>query len=184
MRDLDPRFTSPEERRDYWPIARILLLAALLLLGGRWLLHNYPVPFLDQGAWIERRQRENDRLLSHYVDTLAERHDEEGTFPLGLVDLLRPTRVPGGIARGIPPRDAWGHRLRFFSDGSMFLLVSLGRDGVAETEDYHELRSGGLREAVCDDPDADLVVSDRGWHRRCDPDAPAGEGSVQKGVGE
>lgn len=170
MERIDPTFTSPDERRDYWPILRLVLLAALLLLGGRWVLRNYPVPFLDQSGYIEARQRDNDRILFFYVEALADHRRNTGSYPLGLVDLLRPTRVPGGIARGIPPRDAWDHPLRYFSDGEIFLLVSVGRDGESETEDYHELREAGSLLLVCDDPDADLVASDRGWHRRCPPD--------------
>jgi hypothetical protein len=174
--DIDPRFTSPEERRDFWPIGRLLIGFAVLALGGRWLVSNYPDPFLDQSAYLAKTQRENDRILRFYVEALAGHRESDGVFPLSLVDLLRPTRVPGGIVRGIPPRDAWNHPLRYFSDGEIYLLVSVGRAGEPQTEDYHEMREARLREAVCADPDADLVVSDRGWHQRCDPDleTPAG----------
>ena len=167
MERIDPNFTSPGETRNYCPILRLVLLAAALVLGVRWLTRTYPIPFLDQTAYIETRQRANDATLSFYLASLAEHRAETGAYPLTLIDLLRPTRVPGGIARGIPPRDAWDHPLRFFSDGEMFLLVSVGRDGEPETRDYHVLREANRRESVCDDPDADLVASDRGWHARC-----------------
>ena len=170
MQQIDPTFTSPGEKRDYWPFLRLVLLVGLLLLGGRWAQRNFAIPFLDQTAYVETKQRDNDRVLSFYLESLAAHHDDTGTYPLSLVDLLRPTRVPGGIARGIPPRDAWDHPLRYFSDGAIFLLVSVGRDGKAETEDYHELREAHARRQVCDDPNADLVASDRGWHHRCTPD--------------
>lgn len=169
MSQVDHNFTSPEEKRDYWPILRLILLAALLLFGGRWVVRHYPVPFFDQTAYVETKQRENDRILSFYADALRSHWEDEGTYPLGLIDLLHPTRVPGGIARGIPPRDAWDHPLRYFSDGQIFLLVSVGRDGKPETEDYHELREADSSHEVCGDPDADLVVSDVGWHQRCTP---------------
>ncbi len=167
MTDIDPTFTSPEEQRDYWPILRIVVLAAILVLGGRWVTRNYPVPFFDQSAYIEGRQRENDRILAFYAEALAEYRTDYDAFPSSLVDLLRPTRVPGGIARGIPPRDAWDHPLRYFSDGEMFLLVSVGRDGEPQTEDYHEFRLERSSRTICDDPDADVILSDRGWHQRC-----------------
>ncbi len=175
MTRIDPTFTSPEEKRDYWPILRIVLALALLGLGGRWVLRNYPVPFFDQTAYIEGRQRENDRVLSFYAEALAEHRADDGGFPASLVDLLRPTRVPGGIARGIPPRDAWDHPLRYFSDGEIYLLVSVGRDGEPETEDYHELREARSSRDICDQPDADVVLSDLGWHQRCVPPAAPGD---------
>ena len=169
VQPVDPGFTSPGERRDYWPILRLLLVIVLVVLGARWVLRTYPVPFLDQSAYLEARQRDNDEILTFYVGALDRYLAANEGFPPGLVDILRPTRVPGGIARGIPPRDAWGHPLRYFSDGKIYLLVSVGRDGEPETEDYHEYRQAGSSRDVCDDPDADLVVSDRGWHRYCSP---------------
>ena len=168
MSNIDPAFTSPDERRNYWPMLRLLLIGAVLILGGRWVMHNYPVPFLDQTIYLESRQADNDRVIEFYTEALQTHREETGSFPLNLVDALRPTRVPGGIGRGIPPRDAWDHRLRYFSDGEMFLLVSVGRDGESETEEYHELRQKNSRRDVCDEPDADLVASDRGWHQRCE----------------
>ncbi len=174
MSAIDPQYTSPEEKRDYWPMLRIVIAIALLVFAGRWVMRNYPVPFLDQTAYIEGRQRENDRVLSFYAGALAEHRDQDGAYPSSLVDLLRPTRVPGGIARGIPPRDAWDHPLRYFSDGEIFLLVSVGRDGSPETEDYHEMRLARSSRDICDEPDADVVLSDLGWHQRCLP--PGSEG--------
>jgi hypothetical protein len=89
---------------------------------------------------------------------------------VNLVDSINASEIPGGIARGVPLRDAWGHPLRYFSDGSIFLLVSVGRDGEPDGTEYHELRKPGEPVDICDHPDADVVVSDLGWHSVCRPD--------------
>lgn len=169
MSGIDRSFTSPGERRDYWPLVRLALLAALLLLGYHWLRTRVPLPFLDQGPYIARQQRRNDRVLSRYLEALEAYHRVHGSYPYELVDAVHPTRVPGGIAAGIPLRDAWGNRLRYFSDGEIFLLASVGRDGEADTEDYHLLRAERTYRDVCARPEADIVASDRGWHWRCRP---------------
>lgn len=167
MSGIDRHLAAPGERRDYWPVARWLLLAVLLLLGFRWLRHNVPLPFLDPAPYVARQQQKNDRTMAHYLEALAEYHRVHERYPHSLIDAVRPTRVPGGIVRGIPLRDAWGQPLRYFSDGEIFLLVSVGRDGEPDIEDYHLLRSEGVEREVCDRPGADIVVSDRGWHWRC-----------------
>lgn len=169
MNGIDQHFTSPGERRDYWPFVRLLLLVALLVLGIRWLRTHVPLPFFDQAPYIARQQQQNDRVLAHYLEALDDYHRVHGSYPYDLVDAVRPTRVPGGIAGGIPLRDAWGRPLRYFSDGEIFLLASVGRDGEADTEDYHLLRADRVYRSVCDEPDADIVASDRGWHWRCRP---------------
>lgn len=167
MSDIDPGFTSPDEQRDYWPFARLVLIVALVVVGGRWLYHNVPLPFVDPSPFLARRQARNDRVVDFYLDALRSHHRATERYPHSLIDAVRPTRVPGGIAGGVPLRDAWGHPLRYFSDGEMFLLVSVGRDGEPETDDYHLLRAEGVRRDVCGLPDADIVASDRGWHWRC-----------------
>lgn len=169
MSAIDRGFTSPGERRDYWPVLRLLLLVALLLLGFHWLRRTVPLPFLDPAPYVARQQQRNDRLMDDHLAALAEYHRVHERYPHSLIDAVRPTRVPGGIVRGIPLRDAWGHPLRYFSDGEIFLLVSVGRDGEPDTEEYHLLRAGDADREVCDQPDADIVASDRGWHWRCRP---------------
>lgn len=161
---IDPRFTSPTEQRDYWPILRTVLLVAIVALAGRFL-----VRYFDPDARVAGKQRQNQERLEFFVQALEKHREWEGTYPLNLVDSLQPTRVPGGVAQGLPLRDAWGHPLRYFSDGKIFILASVGRDGKPGEVEYHELRQDGVALDVCHRPDADIVVSDMGWHVACRP---------------
>jgi len=101
------------------------------------------------------------------VEALQRHFDWAGTYPLNLIDSLDPSEIPGGIARGLPLRDVWDHPLRYFSDGDIFLLVSVGRDGEPDGEEYSELRQPGEPRDICGLPDRDVVVSDLGWHVAC-----------------
>ncbi len=159
---IDHGFTSPSESRNYWPILRSLLIALMLILGAR-----YAWSRLDSDARITRTQGLTQERMEYYLEALRSHREMKGTFPLNLIDSLDPNHIPGGIAKGLPLRDAWDHPLRYFSDGKMFLLVSIGRDGVPDDIEYHQLRQEGVVLDVCDRPDADLVASDRGWHVAC-----------------
>jgi hypothetical protein len=167
---IDPGFTSPSESRDYWPIMRFLLIVGLLVLGARYLWTR-----LDGDTHTALVQRQNQERLEYYLDALEKHHEWAGTYPLNLVDSLDPGRIPGGVAKGLPLRDAWDHPLRYFSDGKIFLLVSVGRDGKPDDIEYHDLRQEGVATDVCHQPEADIVVSDLGWHVACRPTPlPAG----------
>lgn len=168
---IDPKFTSPHERRDYWPILRILVIGAVIAASARFLYLHVPLPFVEQADYVARKQAQNDEVMVFYRQAVEEHYDWAGTYPASLVDSVSPTRVPRGIAKGIPLRDAWDHPVRYFSDGEIYLLVSVGRDGEPETEDYHLMRSRAASRDICDEPDADVVASDRGWHARCAPQA-------------
>lgn len=161
---IDPGFTSPSERRDFWPLVRLVLVLVLLGLAGR-----YALLYLDRDAYLRGKQAANHERLELYVEALQRHHDYRGTYPLNLVDSLDPAEIPGGIARGLPLRDTWDHPLRYFSDGKIFLLVSVGRDGKTDGEEYHELRRPGEPRDVCGMPDADILASDLGWHVACLP---------------
>jgi hypothetical protein len=162
---IDPGFTSPSEPRDYWPILRSLLIVGLLVLGARYLWNR-----LDGDTYTAILQDQNQARLEYYLDALEQHHEWEGGYPLNLVDSLDPGRIPGGIAKGLPLRDAWDHPLRYFSDGKIFLLVSVGRDGQPDDIEYYDLRQEGVARDVCHRPDADIVVSDLGWHVACRPE--------------
>jgi hypothetical protein len=166
---IDPKFTSPQERRDFWPILRVLFLGAVIVLGGRFLYFNVPLPFVKQAEYLAGKQADNDEVMLFYRKAVEDHREWAGTYPASLVDSVSPTSVPRGIAKGIPLRDAWGHPVRYYSDGTIYLLVSVGRDGEPETEDYHLMRSRAAARDICSEPDADVVVSDRGWHARCNP---------------
>jgi len=112
-------------------------------------------------------QAANHERVAFYVKNLQRHYDLRGTYPLSLIDSLEPTEIPGGIAQGVPLRDAWDHPMRYFSDGKIFLLVSIGRDGKAEGNEVQDLRKPGAPRDICGEPDADVVVSDLGWHVAC-----------------
>ncbi|MBW2275944.1 MAG: type II secretion system protein GspG [Deltaproteobacteria bacterium] len=137
----------------------------MLIVGSRYALH-----YLDRDAYLASKQAANHQRVSFYVDALERHFEWAGTYPLTLLDSLDPAEIPGGIARGLPLRDAWDHPLRYFSDGKIFLLVSVGRDGEPDGEEYHELRQPGAARDICGQADSDVVVSDLGWHVACQPD--------------
>jgi hypothetical protein len=62
--------------------------------------------------------------------------------------------------------DGLGRRLLYFSDGELFVLVGLGRDGQTDGTNYLAVREKGTS-LPCQNLDSDQFASDRGWHRRC-----------------
>lgn len=108
--------------------------------------------------------------MHFYVEALERHFERAGSYPANLIDSLDPSDIPGGIAKGVPLRDAWDHPLRYFSDGKIFLLVSVGRDGEPDGEEYYDLRRRGEPRDICGEPDSDVVVSDLGWHVACQPE--------------
>jgi hypothetical protein len=83
--------------------------------------------------------------------------ESHGKFPSHL------NALPNGAAGLF---DRWGHRYLYLSDGSMFLLASLGADGRPDGSNYFDMRARGEKRP-CAGVNSDQVISDLGWHRRC-----------------
>lgn len=68
------------------------------------------------------------------------------------------------------PQDRWGESLIYLSDGTFFVLVSPGKGGRADGDNYLALRLQELprpRDAACRNPAVDQILTDRGWYRGC-----------------
>jgi len=86
-------------------------------------------------------------------------------YPIDLSDAVLSQRQGAKLLS-----DAWGNKLAYQSDGGTFVLVSYGRDGKPDGNDYRALRALGDHPPgfdICGNYDADEVMSDRGWHRLC-----------------
>jgi hypothetical protein len=51
---IDRGFTSPGEKRDFWPLLRLLLILAVLLVAGRLALR-----YLDRETYVRSQQAKN-----------------------------------------------------------------------------------------------------------------------------
>jgi len=134
----------------------VLLLVALAT-GGYWAMLR---PRLLTGRQI--RNHADCQAVDAY---LRQYFESNRRYPAQLADALRPH--PRGLDL---LTDTWGHPLLYESDGTMFLLVSYGRDGRPDGSDYRVLRAlGDLPNGwnICGNYDADEVMSDLGWHRLC-----------------
>ena len=62
----------------------------------------------------------------------------------------------------------WGHPVRYLQSDEHYLLVSLGRDGRPDFDDYASLILEVPREVdICLRWNADQILTDAGWHQRC-----------------
>lgn len=145
---------------------RVLLGAAVLLVVG--------------GAYVGYRLHQMDRfgmqvrnLMSgrDIVSQLADYKRAHGRFPLAINGKTF-TSAPfqGG---GTSLLDPWSHPYLYFSDGTWFILVSCGEDGVPDRTDYLQIRNEPEVKqrrqvySICGKYSADQVLSDRGEHRIC-----------------
>jgi hypothetical protein len=111
----------------------------------------------------------NFELMKTYVRGLEAYKQQQGFYPERLSDAVRERPVFGHpIEIG---QDLWGHPLSYRRDGGMFLLVSFGRDGTPDGTDYGSLTPSTVwrqdEAKACKNPDADQVVSEKGWLRAC-----------------
>ena len=111
-------------------------------------------------------QVQNLSLMHNYVWHLEEYKRAHGSYPERLGEATRERPVFGRpIEIG---QDLWNHPLSYRKQGAGFLLVSFGRDGKPDGTDYEALRSSQTQdETPCRNPDADQIVSEKGWHRSC-----------------
>jgi len=138
-------------RRTWWRrgVGLVTALALSTLFYAYWL---WPILMRGkQAGTLWDLQRIEEKLKKVQIET--------GRYPL---DLSRITTDLG------MPTDRWGRPWVYLSDGEMFVLVSLGTDGRPDGTNYLGMRAeDGPVENFCPDVNADQVVSDLGWHRRC-----------------
>lgn len=117
------------------------------------------------------RQSDNIALLRGFAVFLQEVETTTGERPSTLATLLEEWERLNGHQlddHWHSLSDVWGNPIRYETSSVGFLLISYGRDGAPEYDDYWQLRSAYSHESTCDDPNADTVVSDYGAHRGCD----------------
>ena len=81
------------------------------------------------------------------------------------IDFLKKTLVPEYLS-SFDWDDGWNHTMRFMSDGSQYVIVSYGSDGIPDNEDWGEgaYDEERLRAAMCGGPTSgtrrDIVFMD------------------------
>jgi hypothetical protein len=140
------------------PRSALLALASLAIAGGLAL-------WLRASASDFEDQINNLETFKSYKQCLDDTRARLGLYPSALNDLRECFRY-GDVRLG---EDWWGNPLQFESDGTRFVLVSLGRDGAPDGLDPWSLRlvDPKAMERTCGNPEADQVMSDRGFHRAC-----------------
>ena len=121
-------------------------------------------------GWAYRRQTlwgsqiRNLELFKSYSRALEAYRADRGEYPASLVALS------SGIswANVEPGNDIWGHSVRYIQKDGHFVLVSTGKDGRADFEDYGRFFDAKPAQTdICLDWNADQILSDRGWHQVC-----------------
>jgi hypothetical protein len=142
---------------------RVSVVSALVLAGGiAW--GFYLRPILLRGNQIA-----NCTNLRIYGEALEEYRKVNGQYPARLVEAMQgrtsQLRFPVG-------QDAWGHALAYRTDGTSFIVMSLGRDGKPDGLDFWSLRLRPVQDSLaelrrCESFDADAMVTDREGSRPC-----------------
>ena len=92
--------------------------------------------------------------FNHYRSELESYRASKGQYPLELGELE--------IFDALRPQDRWGKPLIYLSDGTFFVLVSPGKGGRADGENYLALRLQELprdRDPACRNPAVDQIRS-------------------------
>jgi len=119
--------------------------------------------FVIRPTLLRLRQVQEFGKLQVYAEALAKYREDHGHYPTALRDGL-------SSIEWLSPEDEWCTPLVYQSDGTSFVLASLGKGGQPEFADYSALRDQVPRDAnpdECNDLQADQVVTDRGWYRGC-----------------
>ncbi len=143
----------------------------------RWIvLAAVLIALASAAAWVRasvhghEQQINNLETFKAYDVCLEEYRAAFGRYPASL-DGVRECWLRGSYAGLKFGSDWWGHAIKYDSRGSAFVLVSLGRDGKSDGLDPWQLRelnsSDDKQRRTCGYPDADQVMSDRGFHRAC-----------------
>jgi hypothetical protein len=140
-------------------IVLLVLMAALVPLN------HLRLQFTQVGTYCD---------MTAFVMWLDEYHKENGQYPSSLPDALPDEYL------GLCGSDRWGNPYFYESSPEGFVLVSYGKQGEADLDDYCELRAslpdgtGDSREVenavnVLGQPEADQIVTDRGWYQHGAP---------------
>lgn len=140
-------------------VATALLVAGKIIAG------------LFVGFTLDHQLQNGVRLARKLPAAIEGFRAERGRLPDTLAELS--ARKPD-LAR--LSRDVYDEPLHYDRRGEAFVLVSYGRDRRKDGDDYWKTRETAVmtRDAApsrahfaCRNPDADLVVSDRGLHHAC-----------------
>lgn len=147
-----------------WLLAEPLELRKSLLLAGSvsllaWFSLGY---FAWQWKLFVTSVRNIEVLRSHQR-VLSRYREVEGRFP----DSLEAANEYASDFPYVFGKDSWGTAMRYEARRDAYVLVSLGRGGMAEALDYWEVRESASFVSVCNDVSADCVASDLGIHRAC-----------------
>ncbi len=113
--------------------------------------------------WSRVRQIENAANFQTFRAALEHYYDENGKYPTRVEDALREFSWFSG-------RDSWRNPVFYISDGKIYILVSLGRDGLPDGTNYLQARQEPRlldSERTCVDFDTDQILTDKGWVRAC-----------------
>lgn len=121
-------------------------------------------------GWAYRRQSlwgsqiRNLELFKSYSRALEEYRVDHGDYPEALVAVSSGVSWPHVQAGN----DIWGHSVRYLQKDGHFVLVSTGKDGRSDFEDYGRfLDAKPAQVDICLDWNADQILSDQGWHQVC-----------------
>lgn len=121
-------------------------------------------------GWAYRRQVlwgsqiRNLELFKGYNRALEIYRSDHGDYPETLVAVSSAVPWPN-VQVG---HDIWGHPVRYLQMDGHFVLVSTGKDGRPDFENYAAFFAAKPAQTnICLDWNADQVLSDEGWHQVC-----------------
>ena len=143
----------------------LLVLLAALVLAALVPLSHLGSQFTQIGTYCD---------MTACVQYLDEYQEQNGKYPSSYSDAL-----PGEYL-DLCRSDRWGNPYFYESSPEGFVLVSLGKHGEADFDDYWELRASlpdgtvDSREVenalnVLGQSEADQIVTDRGWYQHGAP---------------
>ena len=104
-------------------------------------------------------------LFGGYHRQLRRHFDEHGFYPVDL------SQIDPRFTGALPGHDWWGNPVLYETNGTAFVLVSYGKDGVPDGVDYWEMREAPEYQdpppEICGSWNSDQVSSDRGFHQYC-----------------
>ena len=146
-----------------WSVAPSIAVSAWILCGGLGVS-------TARARGVSTEQEETIATIRTIAIAIESFGVEEDRYPGptdGVVDIdyLKKVLVPSYLKR---PNwdDGWQRRLRFLSDGTHYTIVSYGKDGKPDVEDWGDgdYDEGTLRERMCGGPVAgaerDIVFMD------------------------